>query len=102
MKLVFLFLLVGGSVLGMAQSADTIQTAKTAMVKKDSLIPNPAQRVYKVDMMSQTPPPDTNKTKAPNFMEPYQAKRLESNYQYEDGKVSGGSTQLKLGKKKKN
>ncbi len=100
MKLVFLFLLLGGSVLGMAQSVDTTKMPTLKIVKSDSLDPVQQQRAYKVDMMSQTPPPDTSKTKAPNFLEPYKAKRLESNYQYEEGKVSGGSTQLKLGKKK--
>lgn len=100
MKFIFLFLLLGISFSVMAQTADTTTTSAKDIIKSDSSTLTQEQRPYKVDMMSQTQQRDT--TKAPNFLEPYKAKRLESNYQYEDGKVSGGSTQLKLGKKKKN
>lgn len=101
MKIILtLILALGVSFIGIAQSADTSRTVVKDLAKSDSLAPTQEQRQYKVDMMSQTQQRDT--AKAPNFLEPYKAKRLESNYQYEDGKVTGGSTQLKLGKKKKN
>lgn len=99
MKFALLFLLLGASFSVMAQATDTTKILSTKSTTADSVAP---ERTYKVDMMSQGQQRDTVKAKAPNFQAPYQSKRLESNYQYEDGKVSGGSTQLKLGKKKKN
>lgn len=99
MKFILLFFLLGASSSVMAQATDTTKVLSTKSIKADSVAP---ERTYKVDMMSQGQQRDTVKAKAPNFQEPYKAKQLESNYQYEDGKVSGGSTQLKLGKKKKN
>lgn len=95
-KIRFLFLLLFASLSAMAQHTDT--SKMEAIVKRDTSV----QRVYKVDMVAQQK--DTTKAAAPNFLQPYStnAKRLESNYQYNDGQISGGSTKLKLGKNKKN
>jgi hypothetical protein len=102
MKFICLFLLLVVSFSVKAQAIDTTKASMTSIVKNDSLIRVQETRTYKVDMMSQSQQRDTVKAKAPNFLEPYKEKRLESNYNYDDGKVTGGSTQLKLGKKKKN
>ena len=80
------------------QSADTIRMNDTSFIKQDSL--RSTERIYKVDLSKYSR--DTTKWVSPNFQQPYYDKRLESNYQYENGKVSGGSTQFKIGKKKKN
>lgn len=80
------------------QSVDTTKTRDTSLMQQDTL--RPPARTYKVDMSKYNR--DTTKWAAPNFQQPYYDKRLESNYQYENGKVSGGSTQFKIGKKKKN
>lgn len=98
MKYSFLFLLCSITISLSAQSVDATKT----LTKTDSLSMTQTQRAYKVNMMSQSPQHDTVKIKAPNFLEPYKEKKLESNYNYSDGKVSGGSTQLNLSKKKKN
>lgn len=102
MKFTFLFLLLGVSFSAIAQSVDTTKASTTLIAKSDSLMNTQETRTYKVDMMSQSQQRDTVRTKAPNFLESPKEKRLESNYNYDDGKVTGGSTQLKLGKKKKN
>ncbi len=101
MKILLLLLLLGASFSGMAQTAtDTVKIKETLVTKSDTMPHMPTERTYKVNMVDYQR--DTTKLMPPNFMEPYQNKRLESKYNYENGKVTGGSTELKIGKKKKN
>jgi len=101
MKILLLLLLLGASFSVMAQTTtDTVKTKETIVIKSDTIPQAPAERTYKVNMGEYQR--DTTKLMPPNFMEPYQNKRVESKYNYENGKVTGGSTELKIGKKKKN
>lgn len=88
----FLLLIFVG--LAFTISAQNVDTLK----QKDTVVSSVVEeRRYKVDMMGKQK--DTI-VKGLNFQQPYYDKRLESNYEYNDGKVTGGATKLKLGKKK--
>lgn len=94
MKTLLTLILISAGFNMLAQTADTAQINAT----KDTLMPASTERTYKVDMRKYSR--DSASSSAPNFLEPYRNKPLESNYQYDNGKVTGGSTKLKIGKKK--
>lgn len=96
---IFCIVFLAGSA-AFAQKADTLKTQQdTTKANKDTL-KVPAK---KPDYFSKYKKPATS-TGKPQVNDTWntkkEEKKVESNYKYENGRVTGGETKLKLGKKK--
>lgn len=83
-----------------AQKADTVKTLQDSVRRDKDSLKVPARKPdyfskYKKDS------PNANKSQVnATWNAKKEDKKVESNYKYENGRVVGGETKLKLGKKK--
>ena len=84
-----------------AQKADSVKTQQdTTKSSKDSL-KVPERKADYFSKYKKPTPADANKPKVNDTWNgKKEDKKVESNYKYENGRVTGGETKLKLGKKK--